>query len=1327
MPFLEEAEGNAQNVMIPRERVDRAPEQGPFVRDTLASAFRLDNTIGSILSATGGEDGEYDESHDPFGTVGLDSVYFRNYADRFAGSRNEQDTLRIRDKIDRELSDRQIVEDAGGVGVAATLAAGLIDPINLLPGGTIVKGVKGGVSVLKTVRSAAVAGAVAGATAEAILQSTQETRTPEETAFAISGSALLSGVLGGAAGSFLKRSPVEVDAAVERDMIMPEDGSLDVYSPGGLGSSAGASQVLLPDNTPKTLGAAIGKLDDERASLFVRGIRDISPVTRLESGPSTVARRVVESLAESVTVLQKAARGEAQARLGSAETRMKLRQAPLADALEDLDNSFLQYRFQGNAPKVLGKAKAQVESLTGKTERLSFTDFKKEVAIAMRNGDDHAIPEVRDAAKNIRTKVYEPLKDKAIELGLLPEDVDVSTAISYLNRVYDKERIRAQRGAFKGKIVEWLKQERDAAQERASFPVDVLDAKTRVNALRADIRQALSARDGAKKVLRTKRAKLEGEGKATRKKLRGDETELRRGLKRDDDLQPTSFKDAAERAFYSELLRDIKSGVKVRTLQTDVISRGGLLDVGGDLKSIIGKGTRSRLINKKSGKDADDLVRELHEDGYFSEIREEDLTPQTLLDALERDIKGDAVVRVDEAQTLERRGLADALSKELDQAGYDVTKFTPEKLMTLLKGEDFQRKGSFIKGKISENKTRITRAVKAIERSDEEVLDLQSQLDDVNSLIFVARANGKEITEQIKTLRKDLSAALKARKKALKADKVDQFRADRDDLELDSISEEIIDRIISTPDGRLPYDVSVEPNASKGGKSSGLSSALRGRVFNIPDNLIQDFLENDIELLSRTYTRSMAADTELVERFGDVNLTTQIKEVVEDFNKKIAKAGDDETLAKKLQKQKDAAVRDIAGIRDRLRGTYGIPEDPDSILLRAGRVVRSLNYLRLLGGMTVSAIPDLARTVMVNGMSRTFSQGLIPLIKNFKAYRSAGREVKMAGTALDMVLDTRAMAIADIMDDYGRHSKFERGLRGATSSFGVVTLMAPWNAALKQFSGMVTMSRILENSKTLAKGGKLSETETEALARAGIDENLATRIWAEFEKNGEIVDGSVYLPKTEGWSDVDARTALRGAVVREVDKIVVTPGQEKPLFMSREGWKLITQFKSFAMASTQRTLLAGLQQRDAAALNGALLSIALGGLSYAAKQSLAGREIETEPRVFLSEAFDRSGLAGWFMEPHNLTAKLTRGNISLSGKPLSRYASRNMVGAMIGPTAGLITDIGTITGDSFSGEFSDKTARAVRRLAPYQNVFWMRNALDLAESGTNKALGVQGQ
>ena len=75
-------------------------------------------------------------------------------------------------------------------------------------------------------------------------------------------------------------------------------------------------------------------------------------------------------------------------------------------------------------------------------------------------------------------------------------------------------------------MLEWLKSERDAAQERITFPVEVLDAKTRVNALRDDIKKALSARDGQRKKLRAQKLKTEGKSQAVKQGLRRDETEL---------------------------------------------------------------------------------------------------------------------------------------------------------------------------------------------------------------------------------------------------------------------------------------------------------------------------------------------------------------------------------------------------------------------------------------------------------------------------------------------------------------------------------------------------------------------------------------------------------------------------------------------------------------------------------------------------------------------------------------------------------------------------------------------------------------------------------
>lgn len=383
----------------------------------------------------------------------------------------------------------------------------------------------------------------------------------------------------------------------------------------------------------------------------------------------------------------------------------------------------------------------------------------------------------------------------------------------------------------------------------------------------------------------------------------------------------------------------------------------------------------------------------------------------------------------------------------------------------------------------------------------------------------------------------------------------------------------------------------------------------------------------------------------------------------------------------------------------------------------------TVHPLKLVGGMTVSAIPDIGRIIFAHGLTSTFRDGFIPLVRNFRRFRLAAEEVKMAGTALDMVLDSRVMALAEITEDYGRHSKFERFVSAASSQFGMVSLMAPWNASLKQFAGMVTMTNILRAAERV-RVWQHTDDDIRKLAAAGIDGEMANRIAQQFKAFGDVQDG-IAIAAGINWNDRQALEAFRAAVVREVDKIIVTPGQDKPLWMSTELGKLVGQIKSFGISSMQKTVLAGLQQRDAAALNGAMVMMALGAVTYYFKQKIAGREVSDNPRVWAVEAFDWSGLAGWAMEFNGLAEKATRGRVGLSaftGEPISRYASRNVYGALLGPTADAVADAFQVSGAAFAGDITAGDVKALRKLLPYQNLFYLRSLFDQVEKATGEAI-----
>lgn len=355
-----------------------------------------------------------------------------------------------------------------------------------------------------------------------------------------------------------------------------------------------------------------------------------------------------------------------------------------------------------------------------------------------------------------------------------------------------------------------------------------------------------------------------------------------------------------------------------------------------------------------------------------------------------------------------------------------------------------------------------------------------------------------------------LTENLRARQQQL-ADEIDGLRGqkgqsarianltkikDMSDDELRQLAQDVTDFILhNSPDRLITPAVLVE----------GPRGALQEHILEIPTKMIREFVERDAETLARMYSRSVATEVNLTKRFGSADMAEPIRKINDETNRLIDKVkaavpsgkitdAEARIESARLDRVRRKAIRDITGIRDRLRGTYKLPDNPDGIAHRLGGVIRNLNYLRLLGGMTLSAIPDLAKPVFNYGLGRAMRTAWAPFTGKLATYKLAANEVKLAGTALDMVLDSRVMAIADVLDNYGRGSKFERGLSAASRKFGVVSLMSPWNATIKQFSGVIAQSKMLEAIGKLM-AGTASRKEIRWLASAGIDRNMGQRIW----------------------------------------------------------------------------------------------------------------------------------------------------------------------------------------------------------------------------------------
>jgi hypothetical protein len=553
--------------------------------------------------------------------------------------------------------------------------------------------------------------------------------------------------------------------------------------------------------------------------------------------------------------------------------------------------------------------------------------------------------------------------------------------------------------------------------------------------------------------------------------------------------------------------------------------------------------------------------------------------------------------------------------------------------------------------------------------------------------------------------------------------------------ELAAEAEQTVNQILSTPDGRLPKDEPGTVNQVFGGEDMGdLRGSLNARKLPMPDNDLAPFLvRNPVDYTMR-YLKQSLSDLGMVARFGDTEGTTVLKEIADDYDKMIREATTEKRRVE-LQKEKDKNIRDFAAMRDRIKGTYGFATD--AFLESAGRVAESLkdfNVATLGGGFGLAQIADFAGVVYRYGLTSAFNDAWVPFFRRLGKLKDGGLrgmagEWQAVGVGAESMLQTRMMDAMDMGDIYQHKTPFQRTLRMAGSGTAVLSGITLMTDIQKVAMASAASNNILRWTKAVANG-KASDDMITKLAAGGIDPETASRIWQNFEANGgNVVDGAM-MPNLADWSDKTAARRFQAAVLRDVEIGVMTPGQEKPLFLSSPLISLFGQFKTFIAAANTRILLANLQRRDANALSGLVAHVTFGMMTYAAYTLARGGEFHERPQDWIKEGFDRSGALGWFGELNNIAAKATGGQSDIyrligADKPLSRYMSRGLVGNLLGPTYGLATDASQLTYATATGEWTESDTDKLRRLIPFQNLFYLRQLFDEVERNGNATFGIE--
>ena len=520
--------------------------------------------------------------------------------------------------------------------------------------------------------------------------------------------------------------------------------------------------------------------------------------------------------------------------------------------------------------------------------------------------------------------------------------------------------------------------------------------------------------------------------------------------------------------------------------------------------------------------------------------------------------------------------------------------------------------------------------------------------------------------------------------------------------------------------------------------------AVRARELNL-DRIAQEelldggFIMSDIFALQKTYARQIIPDILLTQKYGDPNglgikfiedgemsgFNAGLMTVANEYNFKLAgvKRGSKERAA--IIKERDQVLTDLEASIELIRGTYGLPSNPHAWSSVAMRTAKHYNALTMLTGFA-AAIPDVARTVMTSGIKRGFKTQF-EMFSNFldggTIFKMGKKEAQSFGEAVDMVTGQRAMLFADVGDMFGLASKLESGVGKASAfNFMYVNLMSRWTEMAKSMASVTIGSRIIEDSIKWTKGSLTDKWKT-ALSSSGINQDMARRIATQFEKHGEKTKHN-FMANTAKWEDDAAVDAFGAALNKDINITIVTPGLgDTPLWMSTELGSTFAQFKKFAISATQRMLMRGMQEKDLDFLFGSILLMGSGmlidkiytefrfGRDYS-KQSLTTK---------LLNAFDRSGLAGIYTDINKAIETLTDNRIGIGpavgeSKPFGS-SNRWKAGTIFGPTGGQIYNIFDILYDVGGNQYNHHTAKNVRRLIPFQNVWYLDWLFDDIQKG----------
>jgi len=538
--------------------------------------------------------------------------------------------------------------------------------------------------------------------------------------------------------------------------------------------------------------------------------------------------------------------------------------------------------------------------------------------------------------------------------------------------------------------------------------------------------------------------------------------------------------------------------------------------------------------------------------------------------------------------------------------------------------------------------------------------------------------------------------------------------------------------IVKSYENKLPYKKHKKNDINKSHEDiimeeyffspSGMSGNLKARKLQIDQEewMRAGYFHSDPSFLMSMYHRSVLPDVYLTSIFGTPNAMgggwfsargyqPGLKNIEAEYRQKWNSAS---TSAEKklIEKEMKESLKDAEAIRDLYRGVYGVSDDPSSFYSQGISMMKMFNAMTSLQG-GLASIVDLGRSVFFNGVSRSLKATFESFTSDtYKlVYAQAKKEGRAAGELFELQSHARAMNMNNLETMYNTGSKITAGMQKVNSAFFLVNGMSIWNQMIKTHMTAMIQTRVLEEIGNWANG-TITKLNKAKLAQAGINEQDAIGMWREFIEHGKGVgaknNGGIKYNRmafSEDWYDPALTKKFNFIIENDLNIGIITPAlNDTPLWMSTQLGGILAQFKKFSMGMTQRMMIRGFQEKDANFFGGVVMMVALGAVidmmrSRAFNQDYSQKDFHNK----MMDAFERSGVGGIFMDVGNSAHRIIADD--LGGK----------LGGALGPTGSNIDKLLNVMINS------DDSAQAsnVRRLIPFQNIWYLDSLFDRIETG----------